>query len=67
MTALYFLIPAALVIVCAALWLFCWAVSSGQYEDLDTPARRLLLDDDELDDDQLDDDERDAPKRRYRP
>lgn len=57
MTALYCLIPAALVIVCATLWLFCWAVSSGQYEDLDTPARRLLLDDDERQDDQ-----RDTPK-----
>ncbi|MBF7141416.1 MULTISPECIES: cbb3-type cytochrome oxidase assembly protein CcoS [Pseudomonas] len=46
MSALYFLIPAALLIVSAVVWLFCWAVSSGQYDDLDTPARRLLMDED---------------------
>lgn len=45
MTALYYLIPAALLIVAAIVWLFCWAVSSGQYDDLDVPARRVLLDD----------------------
>lgn len=45
MTALYYLIPAALLIVTGVVWLFCWAVSSGQYDDLDSPARRILLDD----------------------
>jgi cbb3-type cytochrome oxidase maturation protein len=46
MSALYFLIPAALLIVSGSVWLFCWAVGSGQYDDLDTPARRLLMDED---------------------
>jgi cbb3-type cytochrome oxidase maturation protein len=45
MTALYYLIPAALLIVSGVVWLFCWAVGSGQYDDLDSPARRILLDD----------------------
>ncbi|MBA1243702.1 cbb3-type cytochrome oxidase assembly protein CcoS [Pseudomonas japonica] len=46
MSALYYLIPAALLIVSAILWLFVWAVNSGQYDDLDSPARRLLMDED---------------------
>jgi len=46
MSALYYLIPAALVIVSAIVWLFAWAVNSGQYDDLDSPARRLLMDED---------------------
>lgn len=45
MTALYYLIPAALSIVIGVVWLFCWAVGSGQYDDLDSPARRILFDD----------------------
>lgn len=50
MSALYFLIPAALLIVSAILWLFVWAVNSGQYDDLDSPARRLLMDEEPADD-----------------
>lgn len=46
MSALYYLIPAALLIVGAILWLFVWAVNSGQYDDLDSPGRRLLMDED---------------------
>lgn len=46
MSALYYLIPAALLIVGAILWLFAWAVNSGQYDDLDSPGRRLLMDED---------------------
>lgn len=46
MSALYYLIPAALLIVSAIVWLFLWAVNSGQYDDLDSPARRLLMDED---------------------
>ncbi|MFF7708216.1 cbb3-type cytochrome oxidase assembly protein CcoS [Pseudomonas sp. NPDC007930] len=47
MAALYWLIPAAVLIVGMALWLFFWAVGSGQYDDLDSPARRILFDDDD--------------------
>ncbi len=46
MSILYLLIPLALLILGAAVWAFFWAVSSGQFDDLDTPAVRIILDDD---------------------
>ena len=46
MNILYFLIPLALLLLGAAVWAFFWAVGSGQFDDLDTPAVRILLDDD---------------------
>ena len=47
MAALYFMIPAAVIIVGLAIWLFFWAVDSGQYDDLDSPAHSILFDDDD--------------------
>jgi len=44
MESLFILIPIALVFVIVALAVFFWAVRSGQYEDLDTEARRILFD-----------------------
>jgi cbb3-type cytochrome oxidase maturation protein len=46
MSILYVLIPLALVVLGVAVWAFFWAVGSGQFDDLDTPAMRILLDDD---------------------
>ncbi len=46
MNILYVLIPLALLILGAAVWAFFWAVGSGQFDDLDSPAMRILLDDD---------------------
>ncbi len=46
MSILYLLIPLALLLLGAAVWAFFWAVGSGQFDDLDTPAMRILLDDD---------------------
>lgn len=37
MAALYILIPVAIVIVAIAIYVFFWAVDSGQYDDLDGP------------------------------
>jgi cbb3-type cytochrome oxidase maturation protein len=48
---LFALIPLSLMLLAAAIWAFFWAVRSGQFDDLDTPAVRILLDDD----DRLDD------------
>jgi cbb3-type cytochrome oxidase maturation protein len=44
MTILTYLIPAALVLGGAALLAFLWALRSGQYEDLDGAAERILVD-----------------------
>ncbi|MBM1189623.1 cbb3-type cytochrome oxidase assembly protein CcoS [Pseudomonas weihenstephanensis] len=45
MPALYVMIPAALLIVAIAIYIFFWAVDSGQYDDLDSPAHSILFDD----------------------
>ncbi len=47
MNILFVLIPLGLVILGLAVWAFFWAVGSGQFDDLDTPATRILLDDDD--------------------
>ncbi|WP_075185799.1 cbb3-type cytochrome oxidase assembly protein CcoS [Teredinibacter haidensis] len=44
MESLLILIPIAIVFVIIAIAIFFWAVKSGQYEDLDTEARRILFD-----------------------
>lgn len=46
MNVLYILIPLALLLLGVAVWAFFWAVGSGQFDDLDTPAMRIVLDDD---------------------
>ncbi len=45
MPALYIMIPVALLIVAVAIYIFFWAVDSGQYDDLDGPAHSILFDD----------------------
>ncbi len=49
MSAVFVLLPLALLIAGGMLALFIWAVRSGQYDDLDTPAMRVLFDEDALD------------------
>lgn len=45
MNVLYLVLPLALVIAAGAVWAFVWAVKDGQLDDLDTPPRRMLADD----------------------
>ena len=47
MNALLYLIPAALLLGLLGLAAFLWSLRSGQYEDLDGAAERILFDDDE--------------------
>ena len=47
MSILYVLIPLALLLLGGAVWAFFWAVGSCQFDDLDTPAMRVVMDDDE--------------------
>ena len=47
MSAIYILIPIAVVLVGIAIWIFFWAVDSGQYDDLDGPAHSILFDDED--------------------
>jgi cbb3-type cytochrome oxidase maturation protein len=46
MSGLLLLIPIALLLGGAALGAFLWSLKSGQYEDLDGAAERILIDDD---------------------
>lgn len=46
MTILLFLIPLALLLGLAALAAFMWSLRSGQFDDLDGAAHRVLMDDD---------------------
>tara|TARA_Y100000294_G_C8430098_1_gene286444 strand:+ start:527 stop:694 length:168 start_codon:yes stop_codon:yes gene_type:complete len=52
MSILLYLIPIALVLGLIGLGAFIWAIKSGQYDDLDGAARRILIDDDDDEDDE---------------
>lgn len=41
------LIPIAIILAGFAIWAFFWSVNSGQFDDLESPAHRILYDDDE--------------------
>lgn len=47
MDVLLLLIGVSVVVALAVAAVFVWAVRSGQFDDLDTPAVRILSDDDE--------------------
>jgi cbb3-type cytochrome oxidase maturation protein len=44
-SALVFLVPAALTLGCLGLALFLWTLKARQYDDLDGAASRILFDD----------------------
>ncbi|MEW6057619.1 MAG: cbb3-type cytochrome oxidase assembly protein CcoS [Bdellovibrionota bacterium] len=45
MTILAILLPLALLISCGFVAAYLWATSKGQYDDLETPAHRIFLED----------------------
>lgn len=47
MDILYLLIPLSLVLVFLVGGAFWWAARTGQFDDLEGPAHRILMDDDE--------------------
>ncbi|MCM8558215.1 cbb3-type cytochrome oxidase assembly protein CcoS [Sphingomicrobium sediminis] len=49
MTAVGYLLPIALLLGTAGLAGFFWTMKSGQYEDLDGAAHRILIDDETID------------------
>jgi len=44
---LYFLVPLALIFIAIAVKVLFWAINSGQYDNLDTEAHRILFDEQE--------------------
>lgn len=49
MNVLAFLVPVALLLGLTGLGAFFWSLKSGQFEDLDGAANRILIDDEEDD------------------
>lgn len=45
MNVLLYLIPVALLLGAIGLMAFIWSLKSGQYDDLDGAAQRILMDD----------------------
>lgn len=46
MSVVYVVLPLALLIAAVAVAAFAWAAKRGQFDDLETPAHRMLHDDD---------------------
>jgi cbb3-type cytochrome oxidase maturation protein len=45
MSVFYLVLPLALILVLGAVLAFVWAARRGQFDDLDTPALRIVPDD----------------------
>lgn len=45
MEIIYLLIPVVLLLVVIMIWVFLWAVKSDQFDDLEGPAHRIIMDD----------------------
>ncbi|MBX7120014.1 MAG: cbb3-type cytochrome oxidase assembly protein CcoS [Gemmatimonadaceae bacterium] len=45
MSVLYVLVPLAILMVIAFVWAYAWSTKSGQFDDLTTPAMRILHED----------------------
>jgi cbb3-type cytochrome oxidase maturation protein len=46
MSVIYIVLPLALLIVAVTVGAYVWSAHRGQFDDLDTPAVRMLNDDD---------------------
>lgn len=62
MESLYLLIPIALIFCVVAIRLLLWAINSGQYDDLDKEASRILMDEDAGDERRETPDDTDGPR-----
>ena len=47
MEIIFLLIPVSLILIVIIAVVFFWAVKSGQYDDLEAPRHRILMDDDD--------------------
>ncbi len=57
MEVLYLIIPLSVILIAVIIWVFMWAVRSGQFDDLEGPAHRILMEEDIIlnDDSSIDD------------
>ena len=47
MEVLYLFVPLSMVVVAGLVWAAFWAIRNNQFEDLEGPAHRILMDDDD--------------------
>lgn len=47
MEVLYLFIPLSMLLVGGLVWLAFWAIRNNQFDDLEGPAHRILMDDDD--------------------
>jgi cbb3-type cytochrome oxidase maturation protein len=47
MDIIYILIPLSILLIGVAISVLFWAIKSGQFDDMDSPAHRILFDDDD--------------------
>jgi len=45
---IYLLLPVSLLLLGLIVWILLWAVRDGQYDDLEGPAHRILMDEDRV-------------------
>lgn len=53
MEIIYFLLPLCIVLASGFVFGFLWMTKDGQYDDLETPANRMLLDDKKINSEKL--------------
>jgi cbb3-type cytochrome oxidase maturation protein len=51
-SVVYILLPVAVCLAAAGVAAFIWAVNQGQFDDMETPAVRMLHDDEQRDDEE---------------
>lgn len=47
MDIIYILIPLSILLIGIAVTVLFWAIKSGQFDDMDSPAHKILFDDDD--------------------
>ncbi|HCH24307.1 MAG TPA: cbb3-type cytochrome oxidase assembly protein CcoS [Oceanospirillaceae bacterium] len=47
MNIVFLLIPVAIILVAVAAYALHWSLKSGQFDDMDSPASKILFDDDD--------------------
>lgn len=63
MESIYLLIPLSVLLVFGIAVIFWWSVKSGQFEDLEGPGFRILMDDDTVKPDAVSPGERDQEEK----
>ena len=61
MEIIYLLIPLSIILVALIIGAFLWSVRSGQFDDMQGPAHRILMDDDDIPDNDTASNDRDSP------